>query len=82
MLLLAHAVKGCRMIHSKLLCLSANEDISTHTVMAQIHIPPYTPYFLILIPILIIDLCDRVLIHHDIIEGFCLYLCSCTCEVV
>jgi hypothetical protein len=31
-LLLAHAVKGCRTIRSELPCLSANEDISTHTL--------------------------------------------------
>jgi hypothetical protein len=46
-------------------------------VMAWIHIPPYAPYFLILIPILVIDLCDHALMYYDIVEGFCLYLYSC-----
>jgi hypothetical protein len=31
-LLLAHAAKGCRTIRSELPCLSANEDIPTHTL--------------------------------------------------
>jgi hypothetical protein len=39
--------------------------------MAQIPIPPYAPYSLIFIPILLIDLCDCALMHYDIIEGFC-----------
>jgi hypothetical protein len=50
--------------------------------MAQIPIPPYAPYFLIFIPILLIDLHDSALICYDIIEGFCSYLYGHTCEVV
>jgi hypothetical protein len=50
--------------------------------MAQIHIPPYAPYFLALVPILIIDLHDHMLICYDIVEGVCSHLCSCACEVV
>jgi hypothetical protein len=50
--------------------------------MAQIPIPPYAPYFLIFIPILLIDLHDCALMCYDIIEGFCSYLYSHTCEVV
>jgi hypothetical protein len=50
--------------------------------MAQIPIPPYAPDFLIFVPILLIDLCDHALMHYDIIEGFCSYLCSHACEVV
>jgi hypothetical protein len=51
-------------------------------VMARIHIPPYVPYFLVFIPILIIDLRDCALMRYDIVEGFCSYLCSHACEVV
>jgi hypothetical protein len=50
--------------------------------MARIHIPPYAPYFLVFVPILVIDLHDRALMRYDIVEGFCSYLCSRTCEVV
>jgi hypothetical protein len=52
------------------------------SVMARIYIPPYALYFLVLVPILIIDLRDHALMRYDIIEGFCSYLCSCACEVV
>jgi hypothetical protein len=51
-------------------------------VMARIPIPPYAPYFLVFVPILLIDLRDRALMRYDIVEGFCSYLCSCACEVV
>jgi hypothetical protein len=51
-------------------------------VLAQIHIPPYAPDFLVLIPILVIDLYNHALMCCNIVEGFCSYLCSCTCEVV
>jgi hypothetical protein len=50
--------------------------------MARIHIPPYAPYFLVLVPILAIDLRGHALMRHDIVEGFCSYLCSHACEVV
>jgi hypothetical protein len=50
--------------------------------MARIHIPPYVPYFLVFIPILVIDLRDCALMHYDIVEGFCSYLYSRACAVV
>jgi hypothetical protein len=52
------------------------------SVTARIHIPPYAPYFLVFVPILVIDLRDRALMRYDIVEGFCSYLCSRACEVV
>jgi hypothetical protein len=50
--------------------------------MARIHIPPYAPYSLVFVPILVIDPGDRALMRYDIVEGFCSYLCSRACEVV
>jgi hypothetical protein len=52
------------------------------TVTARIPIPPYAPYFLVFVPILLIDLRDCALMRYDIVEGFCSYLCSRACEVV
>jgi hypothetical protein len=51
-------------------------------VTARIHIPSYAPYFLVFVPILVIDLRNHALMHYDIVQGFCSYLCSRTCEVV
>jgi hypothetical protein len=52
------------------------------TVTARIYIPPYALYFLVFVPILVIDLRDHALMRYDIVEGFCSYLCSRACEVV
>jgi hypothetical protein len=53
-----------------------------NVVTARIHIPPYAPYSLVFIPILVINPRDRTLMCYDIVEGFCSYLCSRAFEVV
>jgi hypothetical protein len=55
---------------------------SDRFVTARIHIPPYAPYSLVFVPIVVINPRDHALMRYDIVEGFCSYLCSRACEVV